>query len=114
MWCIARCLKFAVLAVLAGLALGGAVMLLWNALMPELFGWRALSYLQAIGLLALARLLFGRLGGRCHGHGGWRRHMQERWEQMTPEEREKFRAGMKCGWSCGDEKDEKSPEPPKA
>jgi hypothetical protein len=24
----------------------------------------------------------------------WRRRMMERWAQMTPEEREKFRAGM--------------------
>jgi hypothetical protein len=28
----------------------------------------------------------------------WRRRMMERWEQMTPEEREKFRESLK---SCG-------------
>jgi hypothetical protein len=29
----------------------------------------------------------------------WRRRMMERWEQMTPEEREKFRESLKgrCG-----------------
>jgi hypothetical protein len=27
----------------------------------------------------------------------WRRRMIERWEQMTPEEREKFREGMRRG-----------------
>jgi len=29
----------------------------------------------------------------------WRQRMMERWEQMTPEEREKFRAGMRA--RCG-------------
>jgi len=30
----------------------------------------------------------------------WRARMAERWQRMTPEEREKFRAGMRghCGW----------------
>ena len=33
--------------------------------------------------------------------GPWRHHMMERWEKMTPEEREKFRQGMRgrCGGS---------------
>jgi hypothetical protein len=39
------------------------VMLLWNWLMPELFGLKAVSYWQAWGLLALSCLLFGRIGG---------------------------------------------------
>jgi hypothetical protein len=72
------------------------VMLLWNWLAPALFHLPAITLLQAFGLLVLSRILFGSFGG---GHGGprhWRRRMRERWAQMTPEERERFRSNM-CG-----------------
>src|SRR5437868_4495201 len=77
--------------------LGGVVMLLWNAVVPELFaGARTIDYLHALGLLVLSRILFG--GFR--GHGGWhgRHHWgHARWSAMTPEEREQFRRGMPWG-----------------
>jgi hypothetical protein len=78
---------------------GGAVMLLWNWLLPPLFGVKEIGWLQALALLALGRILFGRFGGHWGCHWGWRRRMMMRWEQMTPEEREKFRAGFRgyCG-----------------
>ena len=38
------------------------VMVLWNALMPDLFNWPPLGYWQALGLLALSRLLIGGVG----------------------------------------------------
>jgi len=77
---------------------GGVVRLLWNWLLPPLFGFKMITFWQAIGLLALGRILFGGFGL----HGGnrrYRRRMAERWEQMTPEERERFREGMRsrCG-----------------
>jgi hypothetical protein len=40
------------------LVLGIFVRLLWNGLMPELFGLPEISYLQAVGLLILSHLLF--------------------------------------------------------
>ena len=97
-----RGLKVLVLCAGAVGVFGGAVMLLWNALLPDLFGWRPIGFVQALGLLVLARILFGRFGGwgRGHHHNGWRSRMMERYEQMTPEEREKFQAGFRgrCGW----------------
>ncbi len=106
-FCFLRGLKFAALALLIGGALGFAVMTLWNWLTPGLFGWHALTFWQALGLLALTRILVGGMrGGRCGGGRQWRRRMLERWEQMTPEEREKFREGLKrgCGpMACGPE-----------
>src|SRR5271169_2436462 len=42
---------------------GVVVMLLWNWLMPEIFGLRTLTYWQAWGVLALSCILFGRIGG---------------------------------------------------
>ncbi len=90
------------LVVLGAAALGAIVMALWNGLMPSLFGLRPLHFWQALGLLILARLLFG--GFHRHGHGFHRRRrMIQRWERMTPEEREKFLQGLRgrfCG--CGD------------
>ena len=93
---LARALKgVAIVAVIIS-AVSWVVMSLWNGLLPGLFGWPSLSFVQALGLLVLSRILFGGLRGPgMH----WRRHMYERWEQMTPEEREKLRAGLRgrCG-----------------
>src|SRR5579859_2118022 len=75
--------------------IGEIVMHLWNWLLPPLFGWRVIGFWQALGLLILCRILFGGFGGHSGGPGRRRRRMQERWEQMTPEEREKFRQGMR-------------------
>jgi|HubBroStandDraft_1064217.scaffolds.fasta_scaffold16194_3 hypothetical protein len=76
---------------------GAAVMLLWNALVPQLFHGPQLGYWQAVGLLALSRVLFG--GWRGHGWRGHRHGLRERWEQMTPEERTVLREKMqsRCG-----------------
>ena len=73
------------------------VMLLWNALVPELFRGPVLGFWQAAGLLVLSRILFG--GFQRRGwHGSWRHRRRERWERMTPEERTRFREGY-ARWS---------------
>jgi len=83
------------------IALGGfVVQLLWNALLPPLFGWREVTFWQAIGLLALCRILFGGLGRHGFDRSRYRRRMAERWEHMTPEDRERFRHGMRGRWGC--------------
>ena len=79
---------------------GSAVLYLWNWLMPPLFGLHTVTYWQALGLLGLSWLLFG--GWR--GMHGWGHHRRERWANMTPEEREKFREGMKARCGFGPEK----------
>jgi hypothetical protein len=81
---------------LAAIALFGfIVMSLWNWLVPPVFGGHTITFWQAFGLLILSRILVGGLGG---GHGDdrrGRRRMREQWEQMTPEEREKFCQGLR-------------------
>ncbi len=56
------------------LVFGLFVKLLWNWLAPGLFGLGMIHYWQAVGLLVLARILFGhrgmRPGGGWHGHHG--------------------------------------------
>jgi hypothetical protein len=51
------------------LAFGWVVMMLWNWLMPTLFGLPVISYAQAWGLVLLSHILFkGALGRRaCKG-----------------------------------------------
>src|SRR5712691_13006269 len=79
---------------------GEAVMHLWNWLLPALFGWRQITFWQAVGILALCRILFGGLGRHGFDRSNFRRRMAERWERMTPEERERFRQGVRgrCGY----------------
>lgn len=96
---VLRGLKFALFAVVFAAVFGLVVMSLWNWLMPTLFGWHVISYWQALGLLILSKILFGGFRGRSGHNMYWRRRMMERWEHMTPEEREKFRDSMRsrCG-----------------
>ena len=97
---IGRGVGFAALAAVAVAALGYVVMALWNGLLPGLFGFRTIGFWQGLGLLALTRILFGGFH-RGHGHGFHRRHhMIQRWEGMSPEERQKFREGFR-GRHCG-------------
>jgi len=73
-----RCLKpmRAIGAVIGGLfliaffalALGAVVMVLWNWLMPALFGLGVITYWQGFGILLLAQLLFGGHTGHRHEH----------------------------------------------
>lgn len=97
---IAMAITFVIVAVLGALVVGFAAMYLWNWLMPAIFGLKTISYWQAFGLLLLSWLLFGRFRGGHHWHGRrWRQRMFERWERMTPEERERFREKMRSRWS---------------
>ncbi|MGA2571819.1 MAG: hypothetical protein ABSF23_14995 [Terracidiphilus sp.] len=95
---IVKFFLFGLLAVAVLALLAWVVMSLWNCLMPALFGLKIIGYWQAIGLMLLFRLLFGGFGAP-RGHGPWRGRMRERWEQMTPEDREKFRERMRA--CCG-------------
>lgn len=46
-----------------GFVFGFLIKLLWNWLMPELFGLKEISYWQGIGIFVLARIIFGSFGG---------------------------------------------------
>lgn len=109
MWMRRRLIFIAPLA-LAGLVLfvflgGEIVRWLWNWLLPSLFGIREITFWQALGLLALCRILFGGVGMRGSSRGGARRkireRMEERWAQATPEERERMRRRWGVGPPTG-------------
>ncbi len=100
-WIRLMVLKIVVFASIAVFVFGEAIHYLWNWLMPSLFRLPAITFGQALGLMVLSWLLFGGLRGfRGSSHRGpWGYRMRHRWEQMTPEEREKFRQGMRA--RCG-------------
>jgi hypothetical protein len=70
-------------------------MLLWNAVVPSVFGATAINFWQALGLLALGRILVGSFGGFGGGRHGLGAHFRsnpfhEKWLNMTPEKRKEF------------------------
>lgn len=76
-------------------ALGGVIVReLWNWLLPGLFGWSAITFWQALGLLLLCRILFGGHGFLGRGGSGFRRRRNDRCGHMTPEERARVRDRM--------------------
>jgi hypothetical protein len=75
----------------AVLVVGGVVMFLWNAILPEVTGVRPLTFIQAIGLLILCRILFGGFRGGGRPGGKWGRG---KWGNMSVEEK----ARMKAAW----------------
>lgn len=93
-----RMLKVCLVALVATGVISFVVMSLWNVLMPAIFAVHTITFWQALGLLILSKILFG--GLRPHFGAGplWRRRMLERWEKMTPEERERFKQGMCKSW----------------
>jgi hypothetical protein len=93
-----KVLKIALFGALAVGMMTFLVMSLWNVLMPAIFAVHTISFWQSLGLIVLSKILFG--GFRPFGGGPrWRRRMIGRWEQMTPEERQKFKQGLRRG--CG-------------
>ena len=108
---------------------------LWNWLMPALFGLTIITFLQALGLILLAKLLFGSVGGRlferfgargrmmcvpagmgygCGSHGAsgeqWKEYLQERWQKSNPEQKEEFAKRHRC-WFGKQVPSEKTSEP---
>jgi hypothetical protein len=83
-------LPVGIVAVTLFVFIGGTVtQLLWNWLLPPLFGWKELSFWQALGMLMLCRILFGGISSRG-GYGG-----RSRW---TDEEKARFRQRVRERW----------------
>jgi hypothetical protein len=64
-----------VIACIFAFAFGWLVMLLWNRLMPDIFGLKIITYWQAFGIVILSRLLFSGLSGHHH-----KSHHLSRWD----------------------------------
>jgi hypothetical protein len=101
----------AVVGLLVFAGIGGLlVQLLWNWLVPALAGWPAITFWQALGLLALCRILFGGMGRHVVYRPGFRGRWAERWRRMSPEERDRFRQAIRARFSGGPATDESTPQ----
>lgn len=82
---------FIPIAIAAGVfVFGSVVMLLWNWILPAVFGLGTITFWQALGILVLSKILFGGFGGhhgRCHDH----HRGYAKWMHATPEERQKMK-----------------------
>jgi len=95
-----RIVFFILIAAVAVLAFGGIVMLLWNNVLAQVTHVSTITFVQALGLLVLAKILFGGFrGGWGPRRYYWRQRMMQKWSNMTPEEREKLKSEWqrRCG-----------------
>src|SRR6185436_4675546 len=101
---------FIVVAPIAVFVFGQVVMLLWNNALVPVLHVSEITFWQGLGILVLSKILFSSFSGR----GGsnryyWKQRMM--WDQMTPEQKEKFREewrnrSQRWGhrrWAPGDE-----------
>ncbi|MGD9346611.1 MAG: hypothetical protein PVH84_12155 [Candidatus Aminicenantes bacterium] len=78
-----------ILAALFALVFGFVVKWLWNWLMPALFGLGMITYWQAFGIVILAKLIFGSLGGHHRDRSDhFRNKFHEKWHRPWGEEGE--------------------------
>lgn len=107
---ILKVAKFLLFAISFIALVGWVTMALWNALLPTILGVTTITFWQALGLLVLSRILFGGMGRAGFGRGGgwgrggprqqsWKDKMAERWQHLTPEQRDQMKAKWKgrCG-----------------
>jgi hypothetical protein len=75
------------------------VMSLWNSILPAVIHVGTITFWQAVGILLLSKILFGGLPGGWGRRQHWKGRMAEKWQNMTPEQREKFQQQWKerCG-----------------
>jgi hypothetical protein len=101
-----RIMFFILLGLVAILVFGGIVMLLWNNVLASVTNVHTITFLQALGLLLLSKILFGGFrGGWGPRRTYWKQRMREKWNNMTPEERERFKQEWqrRCGaWGYKD------------
>ena len=89
-----KCLLIPLWVIFVVALFGTVIMLLWNWLIPAIFGLAAINYWQALGLFLLSRILFGGFGfghgmaGRMHRKK--HRYIHDKWMKMTQEQRCEF------------------------
>lgn len=102
-------LFFLGMAALFIFVLGNVIVFLWNEILVDLTGFKAIQFWEAIGLFVLTRILFGgfRFGSRARA---WKnknkRHWRNKWMNMNEEERAEFKEKWRarCANKSSDEK----------
>jgi hypothetical protein len=98
------------------LIMGVAVMLLWNALIPDLFHGPVIGFWQSVGLFLLCHILFRGIGPHRPTHSWRREEFRKRFEMkfagLSPDKREKFMNSWRHDFCCGPDDDTASPDGP--
>ncbi|HEV8273443.1 MAG TPA: hypothetical protein VGQ04_19145 [Chitinophagaceae bacterium] len=87
-------LLFILLAPIAIFVFGKVIMLLWNNILTPVLHVSEITFWQGLGILVLAKILFGGFGGRG-GSSYYYRKQRMMWNTMTPEQKEKFKEQLK-------------------
>jgi hypothetical protein len=85
------------------------VMSLWNGILIDVLGVKQITFWQALGILVLSKILFSGFGGFHHKkeqfRNRFRQKMLDKFEKMTPEEKQRFKDEWKTrckgGWRGG-------------
>jgi Ca2+/H+ antiporter, TMEM165/GDT1 family len=85
------------------------VMSLWNGILSDVLAVKQITFWQALGILVLSKILFSGFGGFHHKkeqfRNRFRQKMLDKWEKMTPEEKQRFKEEWKTrcrgGWRGG-------------
>ena len=108
---VAKIIGMIIIGVILVFAFVMATMYLWNWLVPDLFNGPVISFWQALGLLALSKILFSGFGKGRGGHWkskhreSWGANWKEKWQHMTPEDKALFKQKIKDKWGCGPRKE---------
>jgi hypothetical protein len=87
-------LSYMLFFIMLFLLLSAAAMFLWNALLPQIIHVTVINYWQALGLMALCRILFGGFrfwGGRSRDPGDGPRLLKDKLMSMDESDRAAFK-----------------------
>ena len=87
-------LLFILVAPVAIFLFGKLIMLLWNNILTPVLHVSEITFWQGLGILVLAKILFGSFGGRS-GSGHYFKKQRMMWNSMTPEQKERFKEEWK-------------------
>jgi hypothetical protein len=108
-------LKCALLVILAVIVFGWVTMLLWNWLVPDLFHGPLINFYQALGILALSKILFSGLGKKGGSHGPspyWKQRLHEKFSGMSADQRAEFKRRLNEKWCRFEQKAPGGKTPP--
>lgn len=95
-------LLFIIIAPVAILIFGGIVMLLWNNALAPVLHISTVTFWQALGILVLSKILFSSFSrGGSRRYPTWKERISKKWNNMTPEEKEKFKQKWEDRWWKG-------------
>jgi len=79
-------------------AFSALFMTLWNATLPMAVHAGSITLFQAMGILVMAKFIFGGFKSRRHWGGGYFMKMKlwRKWANMSPEQREQYKNNMHC------------------